>query len=97
MQKPWRRKRDGAILAGVCNGLADSLDASPDLVRFITVLLFFVSSGTILLVYLVLAIALPLNTDTSTTFDKTKQNDTPKMMPKAEDDEYAFDPNDYKL
>ncbi len=97
MQKPWRRKRDGAVLAGVCNGLADSLDASPDLVRFITVLLFFVSSGTLLLAYIILAIALPLNDDTSTTYHKAQQSEIPKVLPKAEDDEYAFDPDDYKL
>ncbi len=94
-QQPWQRKKDGAMFAGVCNGFAAAYKTNVDLVRFITVLLFFISGGTVLLVYLILAVALPL--DTSTTQSTYNANSKyQKDIPTIEDDEYAFDPEDYK-
>lgn len=94
-QQPWKRKKDGALFAGVCNGFAEAYKTNVDLVRFITVLLFFVSGGTVLLVYIILAIALPLDTNT----DQSNYNAASKYkkeIPSVDDDEYAFDPEDYK-
>lgn len=56
-QGPWARSQNG-VLFGVCRGLADKFDISPVLVRLALVfsVLFF---GTGLLVYILLAIALP--------------------------------------
>ena len=47
------------IFAGVCSGLANHFKIDPFYVRIITVLLLFVSFGTVLIAYLILWIIMP--------------------------------------
>jgi len=53
------RKKSGAVIGGVCNGLADTFATDPLMIRMITLILFFVSAGTVALIYCVLWIVLP--------------------------------------
>ena len=96
-QNTWKRSKDGAIVAGVCKGYANAYNVNVDAVRLITVLIFLISSGTALLVYLILALALPLDTNPSTTTSSSTPSNAQKAIPKKDDDEYAFDPEDYKI
>ena len=50
---------DGALVSGVCNGLAAYFNVDVTLVRLGFVVLLFLSGGTILLVYLVLMFVVP--------------------------------------
>lgn len=54
------RLKDGAMVAGVCNGLAAYLGIDVTLVRLIVAILIFVSVGTVLLAYLVAMIIIPI-------------------------------------
>jgi len=49
------KSRDGSILAGVCSGIGEYFDISPWLPRII----FLLTSGTTLIVYIIMAIMLP--------------------------------------
>lgn len=53
LQKKFYRSRQNSMVLGVCGGLAKHLDMDPDLVRFLTVLLFLFTGGTVLIAYLV--------------------------------------------
>lgn len=59
------RKRQGAVIGGVCNGLAEAANMDVLMVRMITLILFFVSAGTVALIYCVLWIVLPEAEDLS--------------------------------
>ena len=54
------RSRDEKMIAGVCGGLAEWLDLDPSIVRLIFVLLGL-TFGHGILVYLVLALVMPLD------------------------------------
>lgn len=51
--------RDGAVIGGVCNGLAVYFNMDVTVVRLISVLLIFVSSGFWILVYLLAMLLIP--------------------------------------
>ena len=51
--------KEGAMISGVCNGLAAYFGVDPTIMRLIFVLLLLLSSGTWILVYLVLMFVLP--------------------------------------
>ncbi len=55
----WMRDEDDAMIGGVCAGIASRLNVSVALVRFLAIVLLFMSFGTALLVYIVLWIVLP--------------------------------------
>lgn len=59
-KKLYRLPSSGKI-AGVCSGLADFLDIDVTLLRVVFVVLAFASSGFWVLVYLILAIVMPVN------------------------------------
>lgn len=64
----WTRSTNG-ILGGVCNGLADTLQAGVWIVRLLWLFsVFFLGTG--ILFYLILWIALPLESDPKQGLDK---------------------------
>lgn len=54
------RSRDEQMIAGVCGGLAEWLDLDPSIVRLIFVLMAL-TFGHGILVYLILALVMPLS------------------------------------
>jgi len=59
--RPLMRVRDGALIAGVCGGIAKWLGWDPTLVRFAYVVLSLLSAGFPgILVYILLWILMPL-------------------------------------
>ena len=58
MGKKLLRSSDDVMLAGVCAGLAETLDLDPSIVRIVTLVLVF-GTGVGLLPYLVLWMILP--------------------------------------
>lgn len=60
MEKRLYRSRTDRVIAGVCGGLAQYLGVDPTLVRIAAVLLAFMSFGTVLLLYLLMALIMPL-------------------------------------
>ena len=50
---------EGALISGVCLGLARYINVDPTLLRVIALLLLFVSGGAMIVVYLVLMLLLP--------------------------------------
>ena len=59
MKKRLYRSRDERMIWGVCGGIAKYFDVDPTLIRIIAVLTLFLGF-TGLLVYLILAIIVPL-------------------------------------
>ena len=57
--RPLQQVSEGAMISGVCQGLASYLRVDVTLVRVIAVLLLFVSGGAMILVYLILMLLLP--------------------------------------
>lgn len=53
------RINDGAMIAGVCNGLAAYLDVDPAVVRLAFVILSFITAGATILAYFVLTLVIP--------------------------------------
>lgn len=60
---PWTRAREGRVLAGVCAGFAYRLGTSPWIVRAILIFATLVTAGLAALVYLILALTLPLESE----------------------------------
>jgi len=54
--------REGAMIAGVCNGLAAYFGVDPTIVRLVFVLLLFLSGGLVAIAYLVLMFVVPTAT-----------------------------------
>ena len=54
---------DEAIIGGVCAGLADYFDVDPVLVRLLTVLIFFMSAGSVVIAYIIAWIIIPNKKD----------------------------------
>ena len=48
------------MIAGVAGGVAEMLDADPSIIRIVWALLVFLTGGISLLVYIVMAIVVPL-------------------------------------
>lgn len=81
--KVLSRVQEGKVFTGVCSGLAEHFNMEVQTVR----ILYFVASilwGLPIIVYIVLSFTLPV-----------KEFATPKKD--SIEDEYAYDPNDYKL
>ena len=61
--KQLTRSTSKRMLAGVCAGLGEYLGIDPTIVRLLTLLAFFTGFGSIALVYLIMAIVVPEQTD----------------------------------
>ncbi|MBR1864132.1 MAG: PspC domain-containing protein [Ruminococcus sp.] len=59
MEKRLYKKTNGQMICGVCNGVADYLNADVSLVRLAAVIAACVSFGTVALIYLAAAVILP--------------------------------------
>lgn len=60
MTKKLYRSRNDRVISGVCGGLGQYLDTDPTLLRIGAALLAVWSFGTAVLVYLALAVIVPL-------------------------------------
>ncbi len=60
VSEPWVRRREGAMIAGVCVGLAERFEVSVTVIRLAFVLAFLFGFGTALLLYVVLWIVMPV-------------------------------------
>ena len=60
--KSLTRSTSNRMIAGVCAGLGDYLGIDPTIVRLLTVLAFFTGFGGIAIVYLIMAIIVPEQT-----------------------------------
>lgn len=60
MEKQLQRSRTNRVIAGVCGGLGQYFNLDPVLLRVLAVILAFISGGTMILVYLALALIMPL-------------------------------------
>ena len=60
MEKRLYRSRDNRMLAGVCGGLAKYFGMDPVLVRVLAVVAIFISFPLAILVYIILALVVPL-------------------------------------
>jgi phage shock protein C len=60
MEKRLYRSRNDRVISGVCAGLGQYFNLDPVLVRVLAVVLGFVSGGTLLLLYLLLVLIIPL-------------------------------------
>ncbi|HKI52915.1 MAG TPA: PspC domain-containing protein [Anaerolineales bacterium] len=61
--KQLNRSTSNRMIAGVCAGLGDYFGIDPTIVRLLTLLAFFTGFGGIALVYLIMAIVVPEQTD----------------------------------
>ena len=57
--KQLTRSTTNRMVAGVCAGLGDYLNIDPTVVRLLFILGFFVSGGSILIAYLIMAVVVP--------------------------------------
>lgn len=61
LSEPWNRSRRGAMLAGVCAGLAERFEISVTVIRLAFVVSFLLGFGTSLLLYAVLWVVMPVD------------------------------------
>ncbi len=93
MQGQTKRKRrlyrdpEQSVLGGVCSGLAAYFNMDIAIVRIIVVLLFLITSGGALLVYLILWIAVPKAVNTSQRLEMRGEEVTVKNIEKFIKDE----------
>jgi phage shock protein C len=67
VEKRLYRSRNDRVIAGVCAGLGHYFKLDPVLIRVIAVVVGFMSFGTLLLLYLVLALIIPLEPEQALT------------------------------
>lgn len=99
MNNQLMKSANDRILSGVCAGIAETYNLDVGLVRFLTVLLFVLTGGTVLLIYIVLALVLPTRTEgakinhanTKTGIKKKEINEY-----ELDESEYIIDPDDYE-
>ena len=60
--KPLTRSTSNRMIAGVCAGLGEYFNIDPTIVRLLFVLAFFTGFGGIAIVYLIMAIVVPEQT-----------------------------------
>ena len=85
--KTMTKDRSNVAITGVCSGVADYFNMEVSLVRILTAVgaIFF---PVILIVYIVLALVLPYNTDIK------RNNETVNSY---KNNEYAYDEDDFKF
>jgi len=90
-QKQLYRLEEGKMFSGVCAGLARYFNMDAGLVRVIFVLAFVFSGFLpILVVYIVMAVILPIGKDTLYRNESQKGNDF------VNEDDYTINEDDYK-
>ena len=57
------RSREDRMISGVAGGVAERLDADPSIIRVVWAVLIFLTGGLALLVYIVMAIVVPVRPD----------------------------------
>jgi len=57
--KQLTRSKRNSMLAGVCGGLGEFLDIDPTILRLAFAFGFFATGGSVLLVYIVMAMVVP--------------------------------------
>lgn len=67
MDKRLYRSRNDRVIAGVCAGLGHYFNLDPVLIRVLAVIVGFMSFGTLVLLYLVLALIMPLEPEQALT------------------------------
>jgi len=85
-QRLYRSETD-RVLGGVCGGIAEVYDADPTLVRLLTALLIFGSSGTGLLMYIVAWIVMPPEREVKGESGLEKNRDSSDEDPGSADEE----------
>ena len=60
MQKRLYRSRTNRVISGVCGGFGDYFNVDPVLIRVIVAALALMSFGTILILYIAMALIIPL-------------------------------------
>lgn len=60
MQKRLQRSRTDRVIAGVCGGLGNYFNIDPVIIRVIVAILALSSFGTLALIYLAMALIIPL-------------------------------------
>ena len=99
----YRDDRNSVFL-GVCQGLADYFMVDVSIVRILTIVGFFVSMGTVFFAYIIIAIVIPPKSRLIRSGRLKRraryQEEEPvrnKRKKHSFEDEYAFDPEDYKI
>lgn len=72
-QKKIYRSKENYVLAGVCAGLADYFEIDPTLVRIVFIILT-IGGGAGLLLYIILAIIMPINPKKIEVEEKKKED-----------------------
>jgi len=60
MEKRLYRSRNDRVISGVCSGIGTYLKIDPTVIRVVAALLLLVSFGTMIIIYLLLALIIPL-------------------------------------
>ena len=60
MEKHLYRSRNDRVISGVCSGIGTYLGIDPTVIRVVAALLLLLSFGTMILIYVVLALIIPL-------------------------------------
>ena len=60
MEKHLYRSRNDRVISGVCSGIGNYLRIDPTVIRVVAALLLLISFGTMILIYVVLALIIPL-------------------------------------
>lgn len=95
MQRQLTRDSSNKVLAGVCSGIANYANLDVGVVRLLTFLLFIFSGGIVLIIYIVLAIALPENGPLEMNDKENSTNQFNEKMKKQTHNEYALDQSEY--
>lgn len=67
MEKRLYRPRNDRVISGVCAGFGHYFNLDPVLFRVLAVILAFMSFGTVVLLYLLLALIIPLEPEQALT------------------------------
>ncbi|MCL0048804.1 PspC domain-containing protein [Dehalococcoidia bacterium] len=82
MEKRLYRSRSDRVIWGVCGGLARHLNVDPTLVRLVMVLLVF-ANGLGILIYIVMAVIVPLEGSTTTEPKETMRENVEEIKKTA--------------
>lgn len=80
MEKKLYRSRANSMIAGVCGGLGEYLNADPNIVRVVAVLLIF-ADGIGLLAYLVAWILVPRRPEMEAEVVKSEKSEFNRLLP----------------
>jgi len=59
MEKHLYRSRNDRVISGVCSGIGVYLNIDPTVIRVVAAVLLLMSFGTMILIYLLLALIIP--------------------------------------